>query len=102
MKKKKLKISPNSMKFAFPSKQKEILEIVNDPKKMQAVLELGRAAANVQLEISKSKSLKEWADKVIMLLPKNIDLDDDFIFKFKEFINEYTNKRGAINTTKCE
>jgi len=105
MKKKKPFKSPlgNMVANNFPTDKKKILEIISDPKKMQAVLELGKAASKLQENISTSNSLEEWSEKVLLLLPNDMTEDDkiDFAEKFMEFVNEYRNKSERNDSTDC-
>ena len=101
MKKKKLIKTP-SLASLFPSKEKDILAIVNDPKKMQAVLELGRAASNLQENLTNSSSLQEWAEKVLLILPSNMNDKEDFAIKFMEFVNGYRSESKRNDSTDCK
>lgn len=99
--KKKKPFKSQSLSSLFPTNKDKILEIVKDPKKMQAVLELGRAASNLQQNISTSKTLEEWSEKVLLLLPNEMENKEDFAEKFMEFVNEYRNKSEGNDGTDC-
>lgn len=101
MKKKKLFKSPAIENLLKTKKEKDILSIINDPKKMQAVLELGKAASKLQENISNTNSLEEWAAKVIKLLPHNFENKGEFALAFMEFVNEYRNKSERNDSTDC-
>lgn len=86
----------------FKSPNSELLNSEKlEPTAIEAMLELGRLASNLQQCISRSKTLDEWATKVVCLLPKNLENRDEFKQKFMEFVNEYRNKSEGNDGTDC-
>lgn len=76
-----------------------MLEILNDPNKMQAVLELGRTAMDLEMNLQESSSLEDWTEKVLLLLPHEFKDKENFGEKLREFVNDYRNKQQASDNT---
>ena len=84
--------SPNFDKINVSKldEKQTMLEILNDPNKMQAVLELGRTAMNLEMNLQETTSLEDWTEKVLLLLPHNFTDKENFSEKLREFVNDYT------------
>lgn len=102
MKKKKVLQSPN-LQHMF-RREKDLLSIINNPKKMEAVLELGRAANKLERNLTATESLDEWTMKVLQLLPANMTSEEkeDFGAKLMEFVNGYRSESERNDSTDCE
>ena len=79
--------------------KRTMLEILKDPSKMQAVLELGRTAMNLEMNLQETASLEEWTEKVLLLLPHNFTDKENFSEKLREFVNDYRSKQQASDNT---
>lgn len=83
----------------LPKKEKEMLELVNDPKKLEGVMKLIQASSDL---FDKSKSVKsisilDWENRCIDILPDDMDNRDDFIQQFKNFLNNYEENNATSN-----
>lgn len=89
--------SPNFNKINVSKldEKQTMLEILNDPNKMQAVLELGRTAMNLEMNLQETTSLEDWTEKVLLLLPHNFTDKENFSKQLREFINGYRSKQQA-------
>ena len=93
--------SPNFDKINVSKldEKQTMLEILNDPNKMQAVLELGRTAMDLEMNLQETTSLEDWTEKVLLLLPHNFTDKENFSEKLREFVNDYRSKQQANDNT---
>lgn len=87
MKKKKSFPTPQLL----PNKKKEMLKIIQDPEAMKRVFELINSSSNL---FEKSKTVKavtmlDWYERVIQILPEDLEQRDSFCNKLKELIDNY-------------
>lgn len=87
MKKKKPIITP----ALLPSKKKEMLKLVNDPKKLESVMDFINASSNLfeKSKHIKASTLLDWEERCIDILPDDLVNRDKFIEDFKNFIDNY-------------
>ena len=84
----------------LPNKKKEMLKIIQNPEAMKRVLELVNSSANL---FDKSKTVKacsmiDWVERCIAILPENLEHLDNFILKFKEFVDNYGEELNGTGT----
>lgn len=93
--------SPNFDKINVSKldEKQTMLEILNSPSKLQAVLELGRTASELQQNLQETTSLEDWTEKVLLLLPHNFKDKENFSDKLREFVNDYRSKQQASDNT---
>lgn len=92
----KKKSFPTPPQF-LPNKKKEMLKIIQDPEAMKRVFELINSSSNL---FEKSKTVKavtmlDWYERVIQILPEDMEQRDSFCDKLKELIDNYGVEDGT-------
>ena len=97
MKKKKILKSPNFDKINVKKLDEKdvMLDILNDPSKLKTVMELCRSAENISKNLQETKTLQDWCEKVLLLLPRDFEDKENFGEKLREFVNDYRSERQA-------
>lgn len=96
MKKKKPMVLPAAL---LPNKKKEMLKLVNNPEQLNKVMDLISASSNLfeQSKTLKAKTMIEWEERCILILPDDLANKEDFIAAFKTFINNYGDNNATTN-----
>jgi len=79
-------------------RDKDMLSIINDPKKFQALKDVVDQAAKVSENLKHFKDLQTWYAYVITILP-DFENSSNFKNQLETLVNEYCNESERDNTS---
>lgn len=73
-------------------KEKDMINIVNNPEKLKKLAEVVAKAHSTSENLKKFDDIIGWFGYVSQLLPNDFKKKEEFVFKLEELVNEYSNE----------